>query len=213
MAANNDLADLVRRFSEHYESYKSSSYNETQVRREFVDPFFKLLGWDVDNTAGYAEAFKEVVHEDSLKIGASTKAPDYSFRIGGNRIFFVETKKPSVNLAKDPAPAYQLRRYGWSAKLSLCVLTDFEEFAVYDCRVQPRKSDKASTARILYMTFREYEEKWETISSIFSRDAVLKGAFDSFASSKRRKKGSAEVDDAFLGEMEEWRTLWPALRE
>ena len=27
----------------------STAYNETQLRREFVDPFFTMLGWDVDN--------------------------------------------------------------------------------------------------------------------------------------------------------------------
>ena len=58
----------------------------------------KLLGWDVLNRQGHAEAFKEVVHEDSLKIGGHTKSPDYSFRIGAMRIFFVEVKGPSVKL-------------------------------------------------------------------------------------------------------------------
>ena len=72
---------------------------------------FKALGWDVDNLHGYAEAYKHVVHEDSIKIGGSIKAPDYSFRIGGVRKFFVETKKPAVNLDQDVSPAYQLRRY------------------------------------------------------------------------------------------------------
>ena len=27
---------------------------------DFLDPFFKLLGWDMDNTAGYAGAYREV---------------------------------------------------------------------------------------------------------------------------------------------------------
>jgi len=132
MPASAKILELVHRFREHSESYRSPSYNETQVRREFVDPFFKALGWDVDNEQGYAEAYKDVVHEDSIKIGGSTKAPDYSFRIGGVRKFFVETKKPSVNIHKDTDPAFQLRRYAWSAKLPLSILTDFEELAVYD---------------------------------------------------------------------------------
>jgi hypothetical protein len=46
-----------------------------------LDPMFKALGWDIDNTAGHAEAYKDVIHEDSVKIGGSTKAPDYSFRV------------------------------------------------------------------------------------------------------------------------------------
>lgn len=38
------IHDLVERFDRNYEAYKSGSYNETQVRREFIDPFFEALG-------------------------------------------------------------------------------------------------------------------------------------------------------------------------
>jgi len=72
---------LVERFRENREAYLSREYNETQLRREFLDPFFKALGWDVDNEQGYAEAYKDVVHEDAIKIERGTKAPDYAFRI------------------------------------------------------------------------------------------------------------------------------------
>ena len=101
------------------------------------------------------------MHEDALKIGGNTKAPDYAFRIGGTRKFFLEAKKPSVNIKQDVGPAFQIRRYAWSAKLSLSILTDFEEFAVYDCRVKPEKNDRASIARTAYFTFEDYIDKWE----------------------------------------------------
>jgi len=131
------VSELVDRFREHADAYHAGRYNETQIRREFIDPLFKALGWDVDNSQGYAEAYKDVIHEDAIRIGGATKAPDYCFRIGGIRKFFVEAKKPRVDIKGDPGPAFQLRRYAWSAKLPLSILTDFEELAVYDCRVKP----------------------------------------------------------------------------
>jgi hypothetical protein len=79
------LDELIARFDQNIEAYQSQVYNETQVRREFIDPFFETLGWDVANKAGYAEAYKDVIHEDAIKIGGATKAPDYCFRIGGAR--------------------------------------------------------------------------------------------------------------------------------
>ena len=91
---------------------------------------------------GYAEAYKEVIHEDAIS-GGGTKHPITAFRIGGTRKFFVEAKKPAVNINEDISPAYQLRRYAWSAKLPLSILTDFEELAVYDCRVMPDQTDNA----------------------------------------------------------------------
>ena len=88
---------LVERFEEQIGSYKKAEYNETLTRKDFIDPFFKALGWDMDNSQGNAEAYREVIHEDKVKIGAATKAPDYSFKLaGGKRLFFVEAKKPSV---------------------------------------------------------------------------------------------------------------------
>src|SRR5450759_1459467 len=205
MKAPQEIIDLVDRFESNSEAYQSGKYNEMQLRREFIDPFFKALGWDVENTSGYAEAYKDVIHEDAIKIGSANKAPDYSFRIGGTRKFFVEAKKPSVNIAEEIGPAYQLRRYAWSAKLSLSILTDFEEFAVYDCRVKPDKSYKSTPARIIYLIYRDYLTHWEEITAIFSKEAVMTGSFDKYADTTRTKKGTAGVDAAFLSEIDTWR--------
>jgi predicted type IV restriction endonuclease len=199
------ILELVQRFQDNLDAYRAGHYNETQVRREFIDPFLKTLGWDVDNEQGYAEQYKQVVHEDAIRVGGATKAPDYGCRIGGQRKFFAEAKKPSVNIKEDVHPAYQLRRYAWSAKLPLSILTDFEEFAVYDCRVKPDKGDSAAQARILYMRFDEYPARWGEIAAIFSPDAIRKGSFDRFVESKRSKRGTAEVDAAFLAEISDWR--------
>ena len=111
MPTSTIITQLVERFNQNISSYSASAYNETQLRREFLDPFFEALGWDVPNKQGYAEAYKEVVHEDAIKVGSATKSPDYSFRVGGSRKFFVEAKKPSVNIKDDISPAFQLRRY------------------------------------------------------------------------------------------------------
>ncbi len=198
---------LVERFHEHADAYKQQAYKETQVRREFIDPFFTALGWDVANKAGHAEAYKDVIHEDAIKVGGSTKAPDYCFRIGGVRKFFVEAKKPVVGVKDEPGPAYQLRRYAWSNKLPLSIVTDFEELAVYDCRIKPKLTDRPSTARVMYVTYDQYPERWGQIAAIFEKESILKGSFDKYAESTRRKRGTAEVDAEFLKEIEEWREL------
>ncbi|HVS52850.1 MAG TPA: TaqI-like C-terminal specificity domain-containing protein [Opitutaceae bacterium] len=202
------ILERIETFGRNLESYLDPDYKEAQLRREFLDPLFEALGWDVGNRAGYAEAYKDVVHEDSLKVpGLAATAPDYSFRIGGTRKFFVEAKKPSVRIKDDPAPAAQLRSYSYSAKLPLGIVTDFHEFAIYETRQRPRESDKASAGRIFYCTFDQYPEKWEEIAAIFSREAVLKGSFDKYAASTRGKRGTSDFDDDFLADLESWRDL------
>lgn len=99
----------------------------------------------------------------------------------------------------------QLRRYAWSSKLPLSILSSFDELAIYDCRTAPKEGDKASTARISYYTFSEYPEKWDEIASRFSKEAVLQGSFDRFVDSSKAKKGTTEVDKAFLSDIEDWR--------
>jgi adenine-specific DNA-methyltransferase len=201
------IAELVARFTEQIDSYKHSDYNETQTRRDFIDPFFKALGWDIDNQNGYAEAYREVIHEDKIKISGATKAPDYSFRLaGGKRLFFVEAKKPSIAVKDDILPAYQIRRYGWSAKHPISIITDFEEFAIYDCTKKPNPTDKASVARIKYFTFEDYLNEFDFLWETFSKERVLKGSFDKFVLSDTNKKGTTTVDKEFLSSLDRWRT-------
>lgn len=202
------IQELVTRFTEQLTAYKKSDYNETQTRRDFIDPFFKALGWDIDNEQGFAESYREVIHEDRVKIGTATKAPDYSFRLsGGQRLFFVEAKKPSVSIKDDIQPAYQVRRYGWSAKLNVSVITDFEEFAIYDCTKKPNPTDKTSVARVKYITYNDYLTEWDFLWNTFSKEAVLKGSFDKFIGGNANKKGTTTVDKEFLNSLDQWRTL------
>jgi hypothetical protein len=199
------IGELVERYRTNRDRYESSSYNEETARNEFINPFLEALGWDIANRAGAAEQYKDVIHEEGIKVGDFTKAPDYTFRFGGVRKFFVEAKKPSVDLKVDPAPAYQLRRYAWSAKLPLSILTDFEEFVVYDTRIKPLNGDNAAVGRILYLRFDEVLARLDEIWNIFSKEAVLKGSFDRYAEDTRGKRGTSEVDAEFLKEIEGWR--------
>ena len=54
----------------------------------------------MDNKQGYAEAYKDVIHEDAIKIGGETKAPDYCFRIGGARNSLSKQKSPQSTSRK-----------------------------------------------------------------------------------------------------------------
>lgn len=199
------IRDLSDRFTRQSTRYRAPAYNEETARSEFISPFFEALGWDLANRQGNALQYRDVIHEEGIKVGDATKAPDYTFRIGGQRKFFVEAKKPGVDLKVDTAPAYQLRRYAWSAKLPLSILTDFEELAVYDTRIRPEENDKASVARVLYFRHEEYEPRAEEIWNVFSKRAVLEGRFDTYAEENLKKRGTSEVDGEFLKEIEGWR--------
>ena len=209
MPAPEIIHQLVQQFTDNRDAYRSGRYNEAQLRQEFLNPFFEALGWDVSNRKGFSINYREVVHEDSIHIKGSphAKAPDYAFRLGGVRKFFVEAKKPAEDIQFDRELAYQLKVYAWNVGLPVSILTDFEEFAVYDCRNKPNPSDSPAAARILYLRYDQYIEKWDEIAGIFSPLAIQKGAFDRYVADTSSKRGTTRVDDAFLADIEAWRTL------
>lgn len=205
MAVPDVVKQKIDQFETFRKDYRSAEYKEASARVDFIDPLFEALGWDVNNRDGVAERFRDVVHEARLNIGSAAKAPDYSFRQGGVRKFFVEAKKPAVSIERDRAPAYQLRRYGWSAGLSISVLTDFEELAIYDCRVDPRQNDDPAVARLLLFSFDEYVDRWNELDELLGRRAVQKGSLERFASEAADTRSRREVDDLFLAQIERWR--------
>jgi hypothetical protein len=70
MPAPEIVKQLVENFELHRREYLAGKYNETQLRREFLDPFFEALGWDIFNRLGYSEQNKHVIHEDALEVKA-----------------------------------------------------------------------------------------------------------------------------------------------
>lgn len=205
MSAPKLIEELVEFFENNKENIKKN-WNEAQTRIELINPLFIELGWDVNNERRRTGVFKDVIHEDALKIGKTTKAPDYSFNYG-RKLFYLEAKKPGIDLKYDIIPSYQLRNYAWNAKLPISILTDFEELAIYDCRIKPNYKDNAGVARIKYYTYKDYIDKWDEIASLLSKDAVTSGSIDKFMDNIKKQKGTADVDDEFLVEIERWRKL------
>lgn len=54
MTAPDAIHELVAKFAQHRKEYQSHK-NETELRSEFLDPFFEALGWDVFNRKSYSE--------------------------------------------------------------------------------------------------------------------------------------------------------------
>ncbi|MCY4146613.1 MAG: N-6 DNA methylase [Chloroflexi bacterium] len=197
MSAPDSIYKLVEKFT------RDKPGSETEVRVQFVDPLFAALGWDLQDKRQVRHEARVIIREAGLE---RSKRPDYSFQIGNSPDFFVETKMPHVNLERNPIPAFQLRRYGWSGNTPVSVLTDFEEFSVYDCRIQPQRSDPAATARLRYYQYGDYIDKWDELEARFSRKAVAQGALRDWIEGER-VRGFSRVDQAFLREMEDWREL------
>ena len=99
------ILDLVEHFAHNVDLYRSPSFNETQARREFIDPFFTTLGWDANNTRGVSARYREVIHEASLRVGGSATTRYYCFRVGAERKLLVAAQGPGERDPRHSAAA------------------------------------------------------------------------------------------------------------
>lgn len=166
------VAALVERFRRNEPDYRDArDYNETQARTEFITPLLEALGWDVHNLRGQALIYREVIEEATVEVGEErlSKRPDYELRLARQRKLFIEAKKPSVRIDRDRAPAFQTRRYGYSASLPIAVVTNFHQLAIYDCKPPPLETDEAHVARLNLFHYDEFEERFEELWRLLSR--------------------------------------------
>ena len=203
------ITDLVKKYELNRDYYISSKYNEVQLRADFLNPLFELLGWDIENTAEKSNNEREVLLEEPLKKDAksNTKKPDYTFRLFSERKFFLEAKKPSVKIESDNEPAKQIRRYGYSAKLKISALSNFEYLAIYDCSEKVVPSDDVNKCRINFFHFSEYAEKFEKLKYLLGQKTVYTGEFDKEWEHIEDKLKLHGVDKLFLNQINEWRIL------
>lgn len=201
------INELVKKYDRDREHYLSSNYNETQLRSDFLDPLFELLGWDIKNKGQRPTNEREVILEESLKGNASenTKKPDYTFRLFSERKFFLEAKRPGIPIQKDEDAARQVRRYGFTGKLKISVLSNFEHLILYDCSVKVEEEDNFDRARIKVYHYTEYEEKFEELKTYIGKESVYTGKFDDTWKDIEDKINRFSVDDLFLAHINKWR--------
>lgn len=197
-----DLEKLIRKFDADQQHYVSKDYLEAQARVDFISPFFKALGWDMENEAGLPHHQREVIVERGDI--ETTGRPDYNFRVGGQTKFFVEAKAPSDTLS-NPHHVLQAKGYVWNTKkVFFVILTDFKELRFYDASRQPDERNPED-GRLGKFTYREYLEKAEDLWE-FSKERVAAGSLDALLPKIRRAPHlRKQVDDVFLDEMTGWR--------
>ncbi len=203
------IKDLVKKYHSNRKIYLKADYNETQLRTDFLDPFFELLGWDIKNSKGKPTNEREVLLEEGLKADATanTKKPDYTFRLFSERKFFLEAKKPNVKIEKDNEPAKQVRRYGFTAKLKISVLSNFEYLAIYDCSKKVKKDDSVTNSRINIYHYTKYESAFEDIKKQLSHEVVYNGEFDKTWKDIEEQLKLSSVDSLFLSQINNWRII------
>jgi REP element-mobilizing transposase RayT len=191
-----EIRRLVEEFRENYALYAS---NESQTRQSLIDVMLESLGWDVRDP-------RVVRVEPPVETKTGKKKADYIlYDDRGQPVVVIEAKAPKVKVAQDRRAIFQVLRYGWNLEtVSVGVLTDFEEWEVYNTSTKPTKETGRFRITDLCCTCDEYEERWDTLTGYFSRRAVLEGRLRAYATTT---KVSLAPDEAFLKDLERYRKL------
>lgn len=196
------LKQLIHLFQSNESEYLKSDYNEQECRLEFIDAFLECLGWDVTNKINNPPSLKEVKVEKYVQ---NMKKPDYTMTFHGFNKFFVEAKKPSVDITLDPEPSFQARRYGWNAKHNIVVLTNFKNLYIYDTTVIPKHVDGVNICLLKKYHYLEYLQKYDEICSLIGRYSVYSGEFDKLFENNLVNPSLISVDKSFLDDINGWR--------
>lgn len=202
------IAELVAAFKRQEADHLSTTYNETQARTDFISPLLEAFGWDVHNGRGHPLGLREVFEEATVDVGEEglSKRPDYELRLARQRKLFVEAKKPRLDIGRDPAASFQVRRYGFSGSLPISLLTNFRQLAVYDCGPIPNEGDSPQVARLALVNCEDYQARFDELWDLFSREAIYSGAFDERFRVGATRLGAHQFDDLFLDQVKRWRS-------
>jgi len=188
------VQSLAHTFEANKAQYLSAEYNESAVRKDFIDKFLIALGWDVNHDQQTNPFEQEVKVERALNVHGAQRRADYAFYIAPNFRdvrFYTEAKKPFADI-ETAQNYFQTIRYGWNAQTPVAVLTDFEKFHILDCRYKP-DIDTALGHCLHKVYFSEYADKdiFGVVYWLFSREAVANGSLDKYAATLPKQRGKA----------------------
>ncbi len=199
------IEQKVEDFHNRFDYYTSKDFQEEENRSAFIEPFFTALGWEFNQT-DLPYHFWDVHREERQKSkNRNTQKPDYAFRSNGKLKFYLEAKAPWVPLtAKDPV--FQAKGYAFSTngKAPIVILTDFEEFRVFNAIERPIYENPLQDLIKKYdFRYTDYLENWDLIYNTFSREAVTNGSL--YPLIGKVTKNTKTLDKEFLEDLIQWR--------
>ncbi len=198
------VAERIEEFERNKDILTKRGHGETNIRSNYIDVLFQALGW---NMKSHYEVVREYAQKDRSEEGG-TKKVDYGFKVNGKLKFFIEAKEASVDLEKDKNAIYQAKRYAYStnAKAPIVILTDFEEFRVFNVLKAPLFNNiNRELLKDHSMRYTDYLDKWDLLWETFSREAVENGSLDKLRGKVDKNTKTMDVD--FLAQITGWREM------
>jgi len=206
LSRKEQLEELVQ----HYTNFKEQGrldLSSEETMRTWINDLLAIFGWDVKDTSAILQE-KILSKEERAKVHAidsTSTRPDYTLKVGNQKLTFLDAKALNIKLKTDKKSAFQIKSYGWSISAPCAFITNFEEFAIYDCTYQPNREQSADYGRI-YLTIDNYIENFDILEQHLLRTNIINGELQkSYA--QNIKKSEKTIDTLFAEELSIFRVL------
>jgi type I restriction-modification system DNA methylase subunit len=204
--AKQNLSSLLDEFGKLEKKGSLKGHSEATART-WVERFLKIFDWNSSDPFQVRQEYRiQGRAARRLKAeGTSHRRPDYCLLSNDQRILYIDVKKFDADIKDDAGISYQVRCYGWSEGFKVSYAFDFEELAIYDCRIRPKSDDDSHIARVLYLQHTDYLENFDTLWNFFSKKAIDTGSLSRLLPDDERPKGSKTLDQDFEENLSNWR--------
>ena len=170
-----ELTDLIAEYSKFKQAGKLDLTSEETIRT-WLNELLAIFGWDVRDTSQVLQekVLSKAEKEKLKEIGSQNTRPDYTFRIAKQKLTFLDAKDITVKISEDAEAAFQIKSYGWSILAPCAFISNFEEFAIYDCTYTPEQKQAPDLGRI-YFTIDDYIEKFEILEAHLLKEYIYNG--------------------------------------
>ena len=206
LSRKEQLQNLINKYTD-YKNKSRLDLSSEETIRTWINELLAIFGWDVKDTSQILqEKILSKQEKQKLKeINSTSTRPDYTFKIGNQKLTFLDAKALTVNLETDKKSAFQIKSYGWSISAPCAFITNFEKFVIYDCTYTPTEIQSADYGRI-YLTIDEYIEKFDILEQHLLRKNILDGKLQKLYN-KTVKKSEKTIDTIFAEQLSNFRLL------
>lgn len=194
-AAKRKLAELIDRYNKTLCGQKDISEETVRV---WLNEFLMIFGWDVQNTDQVLQERKlqGAEYERLKKINSPHRRPDYILVNGTNIKSFLDAKNLTVDIFSSDEAAYQIRSYGWSAKVPCAFVSNFAQLVIYDTRFIP-EIDQPANYGVIQLQVDEYIDKFDIIFDHLWHDYVCANKLEEIYRITAIE-GRSQVDSQFM---------------
>lgn len=169
------LAELIDEYNKFKEQGKLDLTSEETIRT-WLNQLLIIFDWDVRDTSQILQekVLSKSEKEKLKEIGSRNTRPDYTFKVAKQKLTFLDAKDITISIQRDVDAAFQIKSYGWSILAPCAFISNFEEFAIYDCTYTPEQRQDPNIGR-LYFTINEYIDNFEILEAHLLKENIYQG--------------------------------------